>query len=501
MTANVFKKKKVVFLLTLLFCGFLFFVVNGQKPGFHFENITSKQGLADVNISAVIQDKQGFIWIGSEDGLTRYDGYNCVVYRHKNNDPYSLSDNEIYALCVDGDGVLWAGTPNGLNRYDNQTDRFENFFHSTTDTNSLAGNNVFTLAKDNDGNLWTGTYGGGLDKVEKVKNKAGRNDTRYIFKHYRHIDGDSTSISSNQVLSLCFDKNNRAWAGTSNALNVLDKNTGKFSHFYHKPEDNNSISRNDVYEIFAARNGSMWLCGKGMLDKIIFPLPTAGGSMSVTHYLPKLAGKTNLNEWAISDFVIDNDNNAWMATNDQGLIKFRIGPDGEVDSYDQFIAKGGSSLNLVNSIIAKFYLDRSGILWIGTAKGVSKYIPSKNRFNEINLPENAFRPDQHTITSLLSDNRNRLWLGYDTDTVTVINKDGSSSVSIKLRPHLSSASGFDQVNVMYQSKAGDTYIGTLVQGLFIIPGSLKNIYDKKNWIHINVDKFPALPNKNIYAIT
>jgi ligand-binding sensor domain-containing protein/two-component sensor histidine kinase len=501
MTCNAFKNKSLTCWVILVFCIISFFDAGGQQPGFHFENITGKEGLADLNIIAITQDAQGFIWIGSEDGLTRYDGYNCVVYRHQSNDPYSISDNEIYALCTDGDGTLWIGTPNGLNRYDAKYNRFEKFFHSSTNDNSPAASNIFALAKDHDGNIWIGTYGGGLDRMEKVKDKQGKDSSCYRFSHYKHNDHNSNSIAGNHILSLSVDAHNRIWAGTSNGLSIWDKSTNKFSHLYHKAEDDNSISQNFIYEIFADPDGTMWLCGKGMLDNIRWPYKASKKDIVVTHFLPKLAGKKKLNDWAISDFIIDPDNNAWMATNDQGLIRFRITAGGAINSFAQFKAGTQPSPGLASSIISKFYFDRSGILWIGTGKGVAKYIPSKNRFNEVSLPENVFKPAQHIIMSLLSDKQGRLWMGYDTDTVIVINNDNKNAVFLPLKYQSSSVTGFDQVNVMYQSKAGDIYIGTLVHGLFIIPRSSKNVYDKKNWIHINTSQFPGLPSNNIYAVT
>jgi ligand-binding sensor domain-containing protein len=498
MICRINKKLALVFKLTIIFCTTCYFAAKSQNGISYFESITAKEGLADLNVNAIVQDAQGFIWIGSEDGLTRYDGYNCIVYRHKSNDPHSLSDNEVYALCTDGDGTLWIGTANGLNRYDPAFDHFENFFHSVADNNSLAGNNIFALAKDHEGKLWIGTYGGGLDRAEKINKGSGENKNSYRFLHYKHNDLDSTSISGNQVISLCVDKNDRVWAGISNGLNILDKATGKFSHLYHSPSDDNTISQNTVYEIFADNDGAIWLCSKGMLDKITWLDKAGKETIIVSHILPAFAGK-KLNEWSISDFVIDNNGNAWLATNDQGLIRFKIKHQAEINSFEQFTVDNQSGF--ANSTISKFYIDRSGILWIGTGKGVVKFIPSKNRFSEINLPGNVFRPTRHVIMSLLTDKQNRLWMGYDSDTVIIVNNDNTKSDFLPLKYHVSPISGFDQVNVMYQSRAGDIYIGTFLQGLFIIPHSSKNIYDKDTWLHISAGLPDGLPSRNIYALS
>src|SRR4051812_21967131 len=152
-------KRVVFFILASLF------VTNfsrGQLSTYRFENITDQQGIADRVINAITQDTQGFIWMASIDGLTRYDGYKAIVYRHHANNPHSISDNEVYALCTDGNGHLWIGTRKGLNCYDAENDRFETFLHDSTDKNSLAANEIFSLAKDAQGDIWIGTYNGGI---------------------------------------------------------------------------------------------------------------------------------------------------------------------------------------------------------------------------------------------------------------------------------------------------------------------------------------------------
>ncbi len=142
-TKNIIVFSAVIFFIVK--CSFYAFC---QQSTYRFENITNEQGIADRVINAITQDAKGFIWIASVDGLTRYDGYNAVVYRHQANDPYSLSDNEVYALCNDGNGFLWIGTRNGLKfRYDARNDRFETFFHDSTDKNSLAAKRNFFPCK------------------------------------------------------------------------------------------------------------------------------------------------------------------------------------------------------------------------------------------------------------------------------------------------------------------------------------------------------------------
>jgi ligand-binding sensor domain-containing protein/two-component sensor histidine kinase len=486
----------VVIKKMIVFDAIIFFITNfslcsfSQASAYRFENITNEQGIADRVINAITQDTQGFIWIASIDGLTRYDGYNAIIYRHQTNNAYSVSDNEVYALCTDNDGYLWIGTRNGLNRYDAKHDRFETFLHDSADANSLAASEIFSLAKDIHGNIWIGTYNGGLDKLVKAGTGKGYKGSDYNFLHYRHDEKDSNSISNDQVFSVCFDKSGRAWIGTSNGLNVIDAAGKKISRLYNEPGNKNSISFNTINKIVADGDGAVWLCGKNMLDNVSFE-NDADKKIAVKHVLPLLVHHQNKNDWNINDFMIDRYNNYWVATNDEGVLKCSTGKEGAIRSVDNFV-NNQSDFSLANTAAFSFYEDNAGVIWIGTAKGISKYIPAKARFNEPGFSTGSFFKNQIT-DALLYDTKNRLWIGSDSDTLTVI---GNTPVHLLLP---SSPGQFNEVNMLYQSSTGDIYVATFTAGLFIIPDNTENINDTRQWIHID-DANSQLPNNNIYAV-
>jgi ligand-binding sensor domain-containing protein/two-component sensor histidine kinase len=482
--------KMIAFSAVIFFMTVLSFYSFAQSSTYRFENITNEQGITDRVINAITQDAQGFIWIASIDGLTRYDGYNAIVYRHQTNNSFSVSDNEVYALCADDDGFLWIGTRNGLSRYDAKHDRFETFLHDSTDPSSLAANEIFCLAKDTHGNLWIGTYNGGLDKLVKTGTGKGYKNSGYNFLHYRHNEKDSNSLSNDQVFSVCFDKSGRAWVGTSHGVNIIDTAGKKISRLYAESGNKNSISFNTVNKIIAAEDGTVWLCGKNMLDNVSFENDT-DKKISVKHVLPLLIHHQNKNEWAINDFMIDRYNNYWVATNDEGVLKCSIGKEGKIKSVDNFTSRQ-SDFSLANTTAFSFYEDNAGVIWIGTAKGISKYIPAKTKFNEAGFYSGLFFKSQFA-DALLYDTKNRLWIGSDSDTLTII----SSTLVHLLLP--TSSEQFNQVNMLYQSRAGDVYVATFMSGLFIIPNNLKNINDTRQWIHIDNNN-SQLPSNNIYAV-
>ena len=136
-------------------------------PGQHlrFDRISLEQGLSQSTVFCMLQDSQGFIWFGTEDGLNKFDGYTFTVYKHDPEDPNSLGGSWIQALLEDDSGTLWIGTNDGLDRYDRKLDQFIHYRNDPQDPSSLSADEITAIHQDRDGVLWIGTGGGGLDRL------------------------------------------------------------------------------------------------------------------------------------------------------------------------------------------------------------------------------------------------------------------------------------------------------------------------------------------------
>ena len=119
-----------------------------------FTHITTEQGLSDRRIPTIVQDRAGFMWFGTNNGLNRFDGYTVVAYRHDPANPHSLSGNFIQDLYEDRSGTLWVGTRSGLNAFDRRTERFTRYRHDPADPRSLSNNTVIAIYEDRAGVLW-----------------------------------------------------------------------------------------------------------------------------------------------------------------------------------------------------------------------------------------------------------------------------------------------------------------------------------------------------------
>ena len=184
-----------VFLFVFLFLSFFPFKNQiAQTNEANFVHLLSENGLYQNTVHSILQDKKGFIWIATEDGLNKYDGYNFTVYKYNPQDSNSISDNFIWTIFEDSKGNLWVGTNSGgLCKFNESTETFTNYKNEIKDPNSISHNNIRAICEDGDGNLWVGTEGGGLNKFDINKK---------VFTRYLNDPQNPKSLSNNVVLSL-----------------------------------------------------------------------------------------------------------------------------------------------------------------------------------------------------------------------------------------------------------------------------------------------------------
>ncbi len=199
---------KSIFFIAFVIC-FSYSILFSQNARYKFEQISVENGLSSNDILCILQDSKGFLWIGTENGLNRYDGYNIKEYKNNAEDSNSISSNHILCLYedpADNGKVLWIGTKyGGLNRYNQELETFTHFEYNPLDSNSLSYNAVRCIYKDSKGIYWIGTGNGGLNEFDPLTRK---------FKHHRHDPYDAFSLISDNVSSVCEDHLGNLWVGT-----------------------------------------------------------------------------------------------------------------------------------------------------------------------------------------------------------------------------------------------------------------------------------------------
>ena len=342
--------------------------IHAQPGAVKFDQISLEHGLSQSTVNAIVQDGQGFLWFGTQDGLNKYDGYSITVFKHTGDDSLTISDNGIWSLCRDASGDVWIGTMRGgLSRLSLHTGVFTHFRHNPVDSLSLSEDNVTSVFQDSRGILWVGTLTRGLNRFDP---RTGD------FLRYESRRGDSTSIADNTVWTIDEDDKGRIWIATwgglcrflppepENATGPHAQN-GSFIRYRHTRTQEADPSANNVRTLLIDRRQRVWIGTWGSGLECYDP-----ASGAVRFYTNAAGDPTSLSSNLILSLHEDPGGKIWVGTGDAGLNLL----DPETGTVRRFTHEPGILYTLNNDIICSMYEDEAGALWIGTgAGGVNRY--------------------------------------------------------------------------------------------------------------------------------
>lgn len=358
-----------------------------------FNHVLMGKGLSQNVINCIFQDKEGFKWLGTQDGLYKYDGYDFKAYKSIPFDSTSLTDNWIQAIAEDNYGNLWIGTySGGLFKFDRDNETFQNYRHNPLNNNSLINNRIWAVAIDKHDLIWIGTSGG-LDKYDQKEK---------IFTHFINKPGSSNGLSSNAVNSIYEDKNGFLWLGTwGGGLNKLNISNNLITHYSFGEKGTKEFSDNFIKTI-VPDGSSLWLGTKRLLLKF----DTVSGK--VKRYFVDEKNISYPDENSILSLLRDDQNRLWIGTHDNGLYVMNI-ESGTITNYKyEMHEPGGIRDNWISAI----FRDQQGIFWFGTGKGIDKLLPySKyfNNFSEYSLQHNSLSSNE--VNSIFEDHEGIVWVG------------------------------------------------------------------------------------------
>ncbi|RDY27159.1 histidine kinase [Romboutsia weinsteinii] len=365
----------------------------------NFRNITNEDGLSQVTVETIIQDKQGYIWIGTNDGLNRYNGYEFKVYRHSDEIENTISNNYIVDLQEDRKGYIWVGTANGLSKIDPKTQIIENYFTSE-DKGNLSHYNIGDILITNSGDVLVGTSDG-LNIYDEKNNRFER-----ILEN---------ELSSQLIYTLAQDGNGDIWVATKEGLDkilVKEKKIIKFNSY----SQENRISENSVYGLKYDGNGYIWAgTFREGLNKINI------NTNDVTIYKNDSNDKNSLPGNYIRDITRDSFGGIWIATN-QGLAKYN-------EKQEKFISyknKIYDQNTLVGDEVFSIIEDNSGLIWVGTYSGISIFDPSNKIIHYKNDPFNNNSINENIIHGIYEDKDGLLWVGTNTKGINIIDRKNNT---------------------------------------------------------------------------
>ena len=394
-----------------------------QNP-LKFERISLSEGLSQSYVYDIVQDKNGFIWIATQDGLNRYDGKNFVYYRHDSTNRSSIADNFIRKLFIDNKNILWVGTNAGLSRFNETLESFDNFFHQDNDNNSLKDNQIWDIYQDKENEIWVSTKEG-LHKFNSENNNfstirirgldSALKEIKTIFQdtkgNYWLGTYDQGIFLTNSTLSFAVslrDQNkwdlklnanalydlkfidNQYWLGTDNGLYIVSEDYKIIKHYNENSSDTTSkILSNKVRSIEKLDDSSVWLGTSNGLNSINLLSDEFSAYQSVQH-------KNSLSFDLILNVFKDNSGKMWIGTNGGGISTF--------NPLQLVITHGLFNYKNSGQAVYAFTETSDGTTWFTTDNGQLNKVDEYGHISQVKIENN------NPISNLFSTDSNHLWL-------------------------------------------------------------------------------------------
>ncbi len=522
------KRLLLFFLLALFFLGNIF----AQQNYLQVASLGLENGLSQNTVRCIAQDELGFVWIGTQNGLNRYNAYDFEVFQHEPNKETSLPSDEILCLRMSQKKELWIGTMGGLARYNVIKNQFLNF-----EKPPLGKTPVYSIAEDATGNLWIGTAGR-LVKMNLANNsleafrletdsmivydiligleqeiwlgtskglvKFDENNTKFDFiipnvqirtlaqdeksiwagsKKGLHIVNPNLTIQTlameTEILAI-YPLQNEVWIGTETGLFKFDKRNGRLRFFSKKTNVLNTLNDDHINCIFQDKIGTLWIGTNKGINKY------STLSKTFTHYKYVPMSGISLNDDIVTSFWQDRKGSLWVGTANGGLNKL----DSISGEFLHFTKPIDNREGISNKSVWAISEDEAGYLWVGTSKGLNRLDTEKNEFkNYFNDPENPSSLPENFILSLLKDSQGNIWIGtHGGGLAFLAKKDLEKPVFtiFKYDPKRNHSLSSNIVRCIYEDRKGNIWIGTKGGGLNCVKKNMNpnelvfNVFKKEN---------------------
>ena len=398
---------------------------------FRFSHLTVEEGLSDGMVYDALMDSRGFMWIATNSGLDRYDGYTFKHYRYNKEDSTSISARTVMSLMEDPQGYIWIGTIGGcLNRFDPETETFRSYDYIIRDTYS-EGKDVTSLIQDETGLIWMGTFGCGFQSFDPQTGKFKRYD---LLTDYNN---SSEAFYRNTVHYLLEDleDTNRLWIAANLGLYVFNKTTEELKRvpFYLNGKMDTLSTANRLY---MDQPGELWVGSWGMgLGRL--NIETGDWNF----YIPDLEALENRNYFVnvVKDIERKSTNELWVCTDNQGLQIFDI----QQKAFRQVVHDPTEPTSILTDKVNGIYTDRQNRNWIfNTNSGISILDPVNQSFQLTKFDPSTFCGEQEAeVIDFSVDPRNGdLYLtSVGCEYLFVFNREKELLYRAPLNPHLAAS--------------------------------------------------------------
>jgi ligand-binding sensor domain-containing protein len=364
---------------------FLFALLNllsftAAQPAVRFSHLTVDQGLSQDIVTSIVQDKRGFMWFATEDGLNRHDGYSIRVYKHNPRDPLSVASNKIRFLIIDQEGRLWAATGRALSQYDPDNDYF---------INTPIGVAPLSATLDDKGVLWIGTEEG-------------------LFFYDKHLQqfvtprvSPAIPFQSRMVRALAAGGNGTLWVGTFEGLYLYSIESGRTEH------TNLAADSDRLITTLLIDGHTLWIA------------VSDHGLRKLTVHSRALVSYRYTNGYLLDDRVLslyrDRNGTVWIGTF-SGLEKW----DPATETFTHFRPQPDDEHALLGERVYSICEERAGALWVGTYRGgVNRLDPLSQQFELFaHSPADSRSLPSNDVLSVIEDQTGNLWVGTDLNGIT-----------------------------------------------------------------------------------
>jgi len=373
-------KKILISILFLLAC----IVVMAQN--LHFERITTSEGLSQNDINDIYQDKNGFLWIGTNDGLNRFDGYSFKTYRIQPSAENGLSSNLIYSISEDEQGDLWLGTSDkGLFRFDVKTETFYNINREIDYSGLSAFEQVTCLIAKKNKSVWVGTPAGlGIYKLINGK------------YHFTALNSPVLSEMQAKIITeLEEDIYGRVWVGTQSGLYVITEKENSYQVV--------TINSGSYVREIQFKNNAVFIANSNGIFRLQLDLETLSNIQ--TYQISNLASNSML---------VTQNHDVFVGTYN-GVYHLKKEGSGTNDFAEATLYQQNWEVNsLSKNVITCLFEDKSGIVWIGTnGGGLNKYNPKQKKFLHYAKTREQGSLSYNKIRSIYEDSKNNIWIGTE----------------------------------------------------------------------------------------
>ena len=392
--------------IIIIFMMLLILPLNSMKAeDVIFEKYYVQDGLSDPSITAIYRDSQGFLWIGTSNGLNRFDGYSFTVFRSNSKNPCELEEEYIQSISEDKKHNLLVGTWNGgLAVFDRVKETFTHYVNDPNDDHSISNNWIRVIYQDKKGRIWLGTQNG-LNLFDPEKK---------TFKRYLvniHNPENPVELRLTSIYGIDEDNKGNLWIATWSGLVIFNPDLDRMIQI-DKDHPSELISTNRLQSI-VVNNNQVWIGTYKAGLILLKDIKISDEHLFATRRDYIVRGGSvdeRISDLRINDLTEDNNGNLWIGT-ESGLNFFDISS----GKIQQYFHKTEDSYSLTSNFITKTFLDEDGILWIGTLdNGLCKFDRSMQKFPLV-FPEvnKSVDPLVKYVKAVYQDSKNRYWIGTD----------------------------------------------------------------------------------------